>query len=627
MGHKRKSKKGFVQAKQDHPASLEATPIRANNLQVEPDPTTAEAAKQSVAPVQLSRLTARIAAAIIVALGILAFFTGLSGPFMDNDGAQITNNPVVQSVTHIRFLFEGGTFYTGAGIAPLTGSYFRPLTTTAYSLIYTLFGPSALAFHIFQLILCLATAFLAFLLFRYTFRPVVALLLSLIFLLHPIDSQSVFAIASLQEPLSLFFGLLALWVLLRFSSVRSLVTVAVCLFLSMLANETGVLCAAMSLLYLYWFNRERLWALVKVFALPLAIYVGLRIHAVGIIHYGILGPIDQQSLIGRIMTMPAIILFYFSRLLFPLKLSAGYYWVYPTFSWSHVLVPLIIDGLIAVALLFGGKLVHKSLASQYSLTYRFFACWLLLGLVAVLPLIPQDTTVSEAWFYSPMIGLLGMLGLIAVALRPSRRAALLAASISVILILFLGIRTAFRGVEWQSLDSRATHDVSASTEDYVAYNDLAAAAVAKGNYNQAKEYDQKSVAIFPTYDSYVQLGLAQSHMGSYDAAITSYHRATSYGQAPEAYEYVCENLLFSKTPTVAIQFIEDTLKLYPRDSTLWTYYAMLAADIHDSATAKKAISNAAQYGEVPPVIYNDIASGQSFQLSLTNISKTVSIGH
>jgi hypothetical protein len=619
MARKRRVKKGFTQSKAGLSAEPESNSIQTGDTQLAPALQTSESSAIS------SWLTTPLTAAILVAAGLAAFFTGLFGPFMDDDGAQIVNNPVVQSITHIQYLFEGGTLYSGGGIAPLSGVFYRPLTTTIYSMIYTLFGSSALAFHIFQLLLSVATAFLVFLLFRYTFHPVVALLLSLIFLLHPINSQSVFAISSMQEPLSLFFGLFALWILLHFSSIRSLVGVVVCLFLSMLANETGLLFVAMSMIYLFWFNRERIWAFIKAVALPLVIYIVLRIHAVGILRNGNLGPIDKQPLIGRVMTMPAIVLFYLNKSIFPVKLSAGYYWLYPTFSWSHVFVPLIVDGLFAVALLCGDKLVRKRLPSQYSLTYRFFTCWLLLGLVALLPFVPQDATVSEAWFYFPMIGLLGMLGLVMVALRLSRRAVRIATATTLVIILCLGVRTSLRGVEWQSLGSRATHDVAASTEDFVAYNDLATDALAKRNYNAVKEYDQKSVAIFPTYDRFVQLGLAQSQLGSYDAAITSYHHATTYGQAPEAYEYVCENLLFTKTPDEAIQFVEETLGVYPHDSTLWTYYALLAADNHDSATADKALTYATQYGSVPPAISNGIASGQSFKLSLSNINKTVTI--
>jgi hypothetical protein len=613
MGRKRRSKKGFVGTEQAHP-------IQPTSSAPPADPPAHTARSRSV--LDFSPLVALL---IIGVSGVVAFMTGLSGPFMDDDGAQIVNNPVVQSIVHIQLLFAGGTFYNVGGIAPLNGVYYRPLTMAVYSLIYTLFGANAVAFHLFQLALCIATAFLVFLIFRYTFRSVVALLLSLIFLLHPIDSQVAFAIASMQEPLSLFFGLLALWILLRYSSVKSLVFVASCLFLSMLANETGVLCVAMSLAYLYWFNRERLLSLAKVLSIPLVIFVGLSIHAVGILHFGNMGPIDKQPLIGRIMTMPAIVVFYIEKFIFPFKLSAGYYWVFPTFSLSHVLVPCILTGLFAAALAYGGKLVRKRLPSQYSLTYRFFACWLLLGLVAVLPFIPHDTTVSEAWFYFPMIGLLGMLGLIVLSLHLTRRTALVATSTTLVIILALGIRTTIRGMEWQSLVSRATRDASASSEDYVAYNDLAASALAKGDYNNVKAYEQQSVAIFPTYDTYVQLGLAQSHLGSYDAAINSYHRATSYGQAAIAYEYVCENLLFSTKPEEAIQFVEGTVKLFPRNSTLWTYYALLAADIHDSATANEAMTSAEHYGAVPPVISNGIASGQPFQIQLTNINKTANI--
>jgi 4-amino-4-deoxy-L-arabinose transferase-like glycosyltransferase len=191
----------------------------------------------------------------IVLIGFAIYFTGLASPFQGDDEAQIVYNPTVHSLSNIRSFFEGGTFYNGSVHTKLIGAYYRPLMSTVFSVLYTLFGQHSFYFHFFQLVLCLASTILLYLFLRYSFKPLLALVLSLIFLIHPLDSQVVYAIPNMQDALFFFFGILAVWLLVRFSSVKSLFFVALCLFLSLLSKESGVLFIAVSLLYLYWWNR------------------------------------------------------------------------------------------------------------------------------------------------------------------------------------------------------------------------------------------------------------------------------------------------------------------------------------------------------------------------------------
>jgi len=55
----------------------------------------------------------------------------------------------------------------------------------------------------------------------------------------------------MQEELFFLFGILAIWSLLRFDSVKSLIFAALCLFLSLLSKETAVVFIVVALLYLF----------------------------------------------------------------------------------------------------------------------------------------------------------------------------------------------------------------------------------------------------------------------------------------------------------------------------------------------------------------------------------------
>jgi hypothetical protein len=251
---------------------------------------------------------------IIAILGFAAYFDGLKNSFLGDDTSQIVTNIPVHSITHIRILFESSTFYNGQGLAPLIGAYYRPLMTTVFSVIYTLFGAHPFYFHLLQLLLCIGSSIILYLFFRYSFKPALALTLSLVFLLHPIDSQVVFAIASMEDALFFFFGILALYLLVRCTSKWSLCFVALALLMALLAKESGVLFVIMALVYLFWWNRPRFYPFLAIMAVPMAAYLTLKTRAIGLaaINPGI-SPIDRLGLSQRLMNTPSIIQFYFSR--------------------------------------------------------------------------------------------------------------------------------------------------------------------------------------------------------------------------------------------------------------------------------------------------------------------------
>jgi hypothetical protein len=326
---------------------------------------------------RLNKLKNWQVALIIAILGLAVFFTGLANPFQGDDIPQIVNNVPVHSIANFRLFFKGGTFYNGGGLVPLGGAYFRPLITVVFSIIYTLFGPHPIYFHLVQLALCIGSAVILFLFLKYSFKPVIALVLALIFLVHPINSQVAYAIPSMGDALFFFFGILALWLLLRFKSIRSLFLVIVCLFLSMLSKEAGMLFVVMSLIYLFWWDRKRFYPFMAILALPATIYVILRVNAIGWLPRSTIAPIDRLSLTGRLLTSPSVFLLYMTKFIFPAKLATSYYWVNSTFNVRHFLLPLIVDLAIIALVTYVALAIRKKASRAMYFTYLFIAVWVL----------------------------------------------------------------------------------------------------------------------------------------------------------------------------------------------------------------------------------------------------------
>lgn len=566
---------------------------------------------------KINKLTTRQIACIFAVVGISIFFIGLNNPFQGDDSFQIVNNPIVHSIKNLPLFFKSSTFFDGEN---LNGIYYRPLMTTTFSFIYTIFGAQPIAFHIVQLALYISSAFLLYLVFRRFLKTAVTLPLALIFLAHPLNSQVVYSIPTMQDALFFFFGILSLWLLITYKSTRSLWVVAVCLFLTMLSKESGLIFTVMALLYLSWFDRKRLRAFLGIIALPIILYITLKLNAVGINEAQYAGPINDMDLAGRLFTAPSILLFYLGKFIFPWELATGYYWVHSTFSVRDVLLPIITDLAVIGLFTYLGIRVRAMLSKDKFHAYLFFAVWTIIGVIPYLQIVPLDMTACTTWFYFAMAGLLGMFCIASLTMKVQIKSQWLILG-AVLVIALLGLRTTIRGTDYSSQYNLAVHDVAASGENYSALSNIAQELIHQGKYKEAAEYAQRSVEIYPVVSNYINLGAALQQSGDYPGAIQAYNHALKYGNLSIIYENLGLILIVYGDPTTTSQFLQKAVETYPHDFKLWVYMAVFEGSEGSSEKAKTAISTAAKYGSVPQIIYSNIMNDQPFELPL--LGKTV----
>lgn len=559
---------------------------------------------------------------IIAAVGSVVFTTGLTNPFIGDDSSQIVESAPAHSISHIKLFFEGGTFYNGGGLAPLSGVYYRPLMTTAYALVYTIFGSHPLYFHLLQLMFHIGAVIFLFLFFRFMFKTAWALALALIFLVHPMNSQAVMALPAMQDTLYFFFGILALWLLVQFRSIRSLGFVALCLTLSLLSKETGALFVVLCGTYLGIFERKRLLPFVGIMTPIAVLYLILRTHAVGWLQSPGIAPIAHLSLGGRLLTTPSIILFYLTKFIFPDKLSTAYYWTHPTFSIQYTLVPLIIELLLVVGLIFLGRKIYREAKPAIFYTWVFFLVWVLLGMVVHLPFSTLDMTACETWSYFINAGLLGLIGMSILATKPRILRSVSPNTLLLVvagLIVLLGFRTAMRGFDYRTISTMARRDISTTSSQYIAYNLLATQYLASGNNQAAKDYAQKSVDIFPTAVNYNTLGEADVRLKDYKAAYEALNAGLRYQGLYQLYLNLSLLTAFYGNVDTNEQFLMQVAQNYPNDVHPWLYLAILEYNQKDNVPlAKQAITKAHQIAPQSPIVdtaYQTIMNGQPLHVA------------
>jgi hypothetical protein len=560
---------------------------------------------------KINRLTHWQASIVIMIIGFTTYFMGLTNPFEGDDMLQIVNNTLVHSIKNVGLFYTGSTFYN---VQNFTGAYYRPLMTTVYSLIYTLFGAHPLYFHLFQLITCIGSAIFLYLFLAYLLNSNVALFLAIVFLLHPIDSQVVYAIPNLQDALFFFFGILGLWLLCRFNSLKVLPFVVLCLFLSMLSKETGICFVPVSILMLYLFDRTRVYKFVAILVFPFFAYLFLRINAVGVLSKTHSAPIDNLDIGGRLLTIPSILQLYITKFVVPVKLASSYYWTHPNVSVRYFILPLLIDLLAASLIVFAAFKIHGKSSNLFK-QYIFFAAWFSVGLLTLIQLIPIDMTASEAWFYFSMAGLLGMIGIVLTAFPVHINKEWVIIAACVILVVF-GIRTSLRGLDYRSQYVLAMTDIRSSNNDYDAYNYVAASLILDNQFTKAKPYVQKSISIYPLSFNFLNLGIILTHEGEYSQAREEFNRSLTDGVTSTNTVAVGEFTLLSGSYYNNSLFLGNALKVYPTDSNLWQDLALLDEEYNYSAKAQAAISEAMKYGNIAPGIYSEIMNNQPFTVNI-----------
>ena len=534
---------------------------------------------------------AKGAALILSFVGVAVYASGLWNPFMGDDNDQIVNNPAVHSLSHIGNFFIGGTF-TGSGTSQLAGVYFRPLMTTSYALMYTLFGLRPMAFHLFQLALFILGSFLVFLVMQEFIRPVWALVVALVYLVHPLDSQAAFSIPNLQEPLYFVFGMTALWLVMRPRSIWALVGSGICLLLSLLSKETGIVFAGIILAYVWLFERKRLLPFIGIAAVTTGIYLVLKIHAVGFAHNAHVAPIDNANLAIRLINIPAIIWHYLGQFLLPINLASSYFWVFPAVSLVHFWLPLLgLFGLATLTIL-GDRKIRKNLRPKALLTYRFFVIWTILGLLPHLQFIPLDMTASDTWFNVSMVGILGSLGLLlGEYLITNKRVWLQVFPITAVIAL-LALRTAIRGHDWGGNAKMALADLKATPNNFIAEYQLANYFEDKGDYPSAEVFAQQSIKTFPTGTNWDVLGKTYMDEGRYAEAKTAYDTGIKHQAITSLYQDSAALTIVFGQPTRNLPYLQKLAKAFPANATIWTALAVAQYRTNHWNDAKTAIAKA-----------------------------------
>ncbi|HKI06228.1 MAG TPA: tetratricopeptide repeat protein [Thermoanaerobaculia bacterium] len=429
----------------------------------------------------------------LIAFAVLAVYGGTVGfGFVFDDHVQIERNPWLRHPDGFRLFltrpFWG--FYPDRGPAP--SNYYRPVFGFAYSLVARIWGLQPAAFHAASVLLHAAVSLLVALGARRFFRDgrlfrndTAALAAGLLFAVYPAHAEAVAWVAGQADLLAALFVLAATFAYLQ--SPKSLLG-PIAYFLACLSKETGAaLIVVLAAVEISEWRREgspgaalrRAAVRLAPYGLALAVYVVLRVHALGGFaprHYSV-----AATPAGAVAFAGALLARYLGFLAVPFPAR-----VLTSVPAPTLLSPLALAGLAAAGL----ALLGLGIAAWRGRARREIVLPLAFLFAFLLPVLAANSiggaNFAERYLYLPSIGLAWLAGLAWSRIAGSHRAVTAAALAGLIV---LGIAAWARSTIYGSDLTLFSEVVRVNPRNEIARNNLGMALYHEGRLDEAeREY-------------------------------------------------------------------------------------------------------------------------------------------
>ncbi len=192
------------------------------------------------------------------------------------------------------------------------------------------------------------------------------------------------------------------------------------------------------------------------------------------------------------------------------------------------------------------------------------------GILLHLQIFPLDQIVADRWFYFPMIGLLGLAGLLFNFLRERIRVSpeILMVVFLLIIILF-SLRVIMRNSNWKDDPTLAMHDIQYNPKSFQLEDALGAKYFSEKNYTESEFHYKKSTEFFPGVITFTNLGYSYYVQGKKDKARNTFYKALEYGDLYRTYNNLALLLLSMNRLDEAETVLLKGIKTFPNDYELW----------------------------------------------------------
>jgi tetratricopeptide (TPR) repeat protein len=525
-----------------------------------------------------------VAWVLCVVAGFLIYAPALHGDLIWDDQYLVGENPFFRSPVFGVEVFRHYLFFDSFS------TYYRPVQNWSYMLDYWIWRGEPAGYHLTNILLhSLSGVFLFELLRRLlpalldrdrgeaTLRTdLVALLVALIWVVHPIHNAAVAYISGRADSLASFFALLAWLLVLRMRKSHSpigrgmlAVSAAAFVLVALCSKEIALLWLALFAVEVLLFEKQWSWR-AKGFAVAgalavLGIYAGL--HALPAYR----APMEDGPPLpfdGRFLLMLRALGDYAGLIVYPGTLhmerslsDPAIYSSVAAWRGNTRYEYLTILGLLAAL---AGIWLCRLRGPGRHLRW-FGALWFAIAFLPISNLFPLNAEVAEHWIYLASIGILLLLAGAVLALP--RQAQLAACSLAILGIGALGLRTAKRAGDWVNAETFCLRTIADGGATPRLLNTLAGLYGSRGDFAKQEAILRRMMERFPEYaPARIQLGIC----------------LTRQGRTAEA-----EPLLQTQRTEAA-----ETARRYPRTWPAALNLARLHQDRHESSEALAILAEA-----------------------------------
>lgn len=495
-----------------------------------------------------------IRACTILLLTLVVYIPAMRGQFIWDDNLHLTDNLLTR---------ESGLFRSWFTTEQWN---YWPLTWTVLWVGWQLWGSDPLGYHVINILL---HAGISLLIWRILWRLRVpgAWLAAVIFVVHPVNVQTVAWITQIKNLLAMFFYVIAILAYLTFED-KKLKRWYFCSLLAFLMaglSKTSVVMLPFVLIACAWWQRGKISREDLMRSLPFFALSGVLGMNEIWFQYSSIGEdvVRPEGFFSRLAGAGWTVWFYFYKALIPYKLSFLYpRWdIDPASAVSYL--PAIM--LLAFFLLFWRYRGHWGKALLFGLGYFVVTLFPVLGFFDINFM--RFSLVADHWQYTSIIGIIAL----AVGTTVSSwdhwqsRPRKLGFAIATVLVGLLSVFTWVRCHAYRNPEALYRDTIAKNPKAWMAYSNLGTLLASQGKFDEAIQHCYEALRINPTHPwIHGALGNALAEQGRVDEAVPHFYEAVRLKpDFAEAHNDLGLGLKRQNRVDEAISHFHEALKLEP----------------------------------------------------------------
>lgn len=546
--------------------------------------------------------------------GVALFYGNtLQNGFVFDDHAQIEKNRFIQSIDYLPKVMTGCIWESTLGNCRV--HYYRPLQSLSYLLTYQI-SSQPWVFHLVNLIYFTISIFLVYLFVKLlTKNLAISILSAFIFLIHPINSETVNWLATVPELLYTIFTLSATICFFRYRQSKNthyLMMTYLFYGLGIFSKEPAALMPAIFLCLDFTYFRKKTisflkWKHLKIYLIYVAIlfiYMLLRFWVLN--GFGGMDVTYKVTIFQRIYLFFELLSFYIQKVFYPFPLNV-YIHSLPSFGFSslHFLsVVFTCFGYIFLCFLAWKKKWFKVFISLI---------WFLIFLLPTLIFINTENLTAERFVFASTIGFSILIAVLINYLWQFSPKTKIAATVLIgtfLLISFVTVRE--RNSIWQNDVRLFTDTLQKSPDADLVRYDLALEYIQKNQIDMAKNEllqivkNGKWINLDRVYGN---LGDIYDKEENYDNALEAYQSALKLKpNNPETYNNIGAMYLKQFKLLQSLPYLCDALQIKPD-------YQEASFNFNLAGSAIQGLDNKSFM-----TLYEKVLDGSMFKLVSGNIT-------